>query len=232
MQVAIDGPAAAGKSTVARLVAEKLGGIYINTGDMYRALTWIALQRGVDPETAPERVAAMLDNLRLDYRLADGAAPVLALDGHPLEPAAVRSPAVAAKVSFTARIPPVRDWLVERQRRAGQLGLVVMEGRDIGTVVFPGAKYKFFIEASPMVRARRRLAQPGEVVDSATLESVAAEIARRDELDRNRRISPLRPAADAEVIDTDHLTAAEVADLIVERVYVGESQCPSHTRHI
>ena len=217
-QIAIDGPAAAGKSTVAALVAERLGLPCINTGNMYRALTWLALARRVDPEKQPGQVVALLPELDLDYAPDHAGRPVLMVDGQPLAAEVIRTPEVAAKVSFMARIPEVRHWLVAKQRQSARFGPIVMEGRDIGTVVFPHARYKFFVTASPEVRARRRLAQPGEVIDSATVESVAAEIARRDEIDQNRAVSPLRPADDAEIIDTDHLNAEQVAELIAGKV--------------
>lgn len=216
--VAIDGPAASGKSTVARLVAARLGGIYISTGELYRTLTWLALERGIDPAREPARVAALLSGLDLAYALDAAGQPVLHLDGRPVPLPAIRAPAVVAAVSFVARIPEVRAWLLGRQRAAAGLGLLVMEGRDIGTVVFPDTPHKFFITASPEVRARRRLAQAGETPAGATVASVAAEIAERDRLDSTRAVAPLRPAPDAELIDTDPLTAEQVAERIAERV--------------
>ncbi len=225
LQIAIDGPAASGKSTVARLVASRLGGFYINTGDMYRAVTWVALRQGVDIEGCPDAaLAAALSSMDLRYRMGPEGAPVLCLDGDPVPQSAIRSPEVVRFVSQVAKLPVVRDWLRPRQRETCRLGTVVMEGRDIGTVVLPDASHKFFITASPEVRARRRLAQQGEVPSEATLESVAADIARRDHIDSSRAVAPLRPAADAIQIDTDLLDADQVADVVVTHILEQEKE--------
>lgn len=216
-QVAIDGPAASGKSTVARLLAKRIGGYYINTGDMYRAVSWVALQHSVDPVANPAGVVALLADCDLRYRIVDGV-PTLFLNGSVVPQEAIRSPKVSAIVSPVAAIPEVREWMLDRQRECKEIGIVIMEGRDIGTVIFPDAKFKFFVTASPMERARRRLAQKGEVADGATLESVAADIARRDEIDSTRAVAPLRPAEDAVTIMTDGITAEEVADLLATAI--------------
>ena len=216
-QVAIDGPAASGKSTVARLLAKRIGGYYINTGDMYRAVSWVALTHGVDPVANPAGVVALLADCDLRYRIVDGV-PTLFLNGSVVPQEAIRSPEVSSIVSPVAAIPEVREWMLDRQRECKEVGIVIMEGRDIGTVIFPGAKFKFFVTASPMERARRRLAQKGEVADGATLESVAADIARRDEIDSTRAVAPLRPAEDAVTIMTDGITAEEVADLLATAI--------------
>ena len=215
IQIAIDGPAASGKSTVARLVARKLGGCYINTGDMYRTVTWMAQAAGVNPATDPAGVVRQLATLDLQVRRDAGGQPVLFLNDRLVAQDSIRAPDVAAAVSYVARIPEVRNWLLERQRATCRLGIIVMEGRDIGTVVFPAARFKFFVTASPDVRARRRLAQGGETVSGATVASVAAEIAERDRLDSTRAVAPLRAAPDAVTISTDDLTAEQVADRIV-----------------
>ncbi|MBP5300301.1 MAG: (d)CMP kinase [Victivallales bacterium] len=216
-QVAIDGPAASGKSTVARLLASRIGGYYINTGDMYRALAWTALEHGVAPATAPAEVIKLLPLCDLRYRIVDEV-PTLFLNGEVVPQAAIRSPEVSAVVSPVAAIPEVREWMLERQRECRKVGNIIMEGRDIGTVIFPQAKFKFFVTASPMERARRRLAQKGEVAEGATLESVAADIAKRDEIDSTRAVAPLRPAEDAATIMTDGITAEEVADLLAATI--------------
>jgi cytidylate kinase len=222
VQIAIDGPAASGKSTVARLVAERLGGFYINTGDMYRTVTRAVLDAGIDAEHDPEATVALLAGLDLRYRLVDGT-PVLHLNDIPVQQQSIRAPEVAKVVSFVARIPGVRDWLRERQRETRELGIIVMEGRDIGTVIFPDASHKFYMTASPEVRARRRLAQAGEVADGATLASVAAEIAERDRIDSTPAVAPLRPAEDAIHVNTDELTPEQVADRIVDAVRGGKA---------
>ena len=212
-QVAIDGPAASGKSTVAKLLAKRIGGYYINTGDMYRAVAWQALVHGV----APEDVVKLLPSFDLRYRIVDGV-PTLFLNDAVVPHDAIRSPEVSAIVSQVAAVPAVREWMLDRQRECKEVGIVIMEGRDIGTVIFPQAKFKFFVTASPMERARRRLAQKGEVADGATLESVAADIARRDEIDSTRAVAPLRPAEDAVTIMTDGISAEEVAELLAAAI--------------
>ncbi len=216
-QIAIDGPAASGKSTVAKLLAQRLGGHYLSTGDLYRALSWKALTRNLQPETQPDQVVEMLQSTTLTYELKEGA-PVLFLDGKEVELPELHAPRVAAVVSHVAKIPALREWLLQVQRDCRKLGIVIMEGRDIGTVIFPQAKFKFFVTATPLERARRRLAQKGEVPQGATLESVAADIARRDEIDSTRKIAPLRPAEDALLIQTDGMTPEEVADKLASLV--------------
>ncbi|MBO7741704.1 MAG: (d)CMP kinase [Victivallales bacterium] len=216
-QVAIDGPAASGKSTLARLLAGRIGGYYINTGDMYRAATWYILSRGIDPAHSPEDAAALLAECDIRYRIADGK-PQLFLNDAPVDAAAIRSPEVASKVSHTARIPAVRQWMLERQQGCSELGIVIMEGRDIGTVIFPRARFKYFVTASPEERARRRFAQPGEVPPGATLESVARDIAERDRIDSTREVAPLKPAEDAVMICSDGFTAEELADNVAQMI--------------
>lgn len=216
-QVAIDGPAASGKSTVARLLAGRIGGYYINTGDMYRTITWQVRERGVDPANDAAGVDTLLAQMDLHYRICDGK-PLLHLNEQPVPAPQIRAPEVSAMVSQVASLPAVRQWMLDRQRECAALGIVIMEGRDIGTVIFPQAQFKFFVTATPEERARRRLAQPGEVPDGATLESVAQDIARRDYIDSHREIAPLRPAEDAETIVTDGMSAEEVAELLAEKI--------------
>jgi cytidylate kinase len=217
IQIAIDGPAASGKSTAARALAERLGGYYVNTGDMYRTVAWAALQAGIDPDTDPEAVVAKLPEW--DLRLqAEGGVLQLILNDVPVQQAAIRAPEVAAVVSQVARIPEVRDWMLDRQRDCRHLGIIIMEGRDIGTVVLPDATCKFFITASPEERARRRLQQAGEVAPGATLASVAADIAERDRIDSTRAVAPLKPADDAEIFVTDGMEKEEVADLLIAAI--------------
>ena len=217
-QITIDGPAASGKSTVAKLVAERLGGYYINTGDMYRTIACAVLQRGGDPRNRPEEIEDILPTLDLGYVVDDGGALVLMLNNVPVRQEEIRTSEVTSVVSYVARIPAVRKWLRARQRKTVELGTIVMEGRDIGTVILPNASNKFFMTASAEERARRRFLQPGEVPKGATLASVAAEIAERDQMDMTRAVSPLRPAEDAELIDTDGLAPEQVADRIVDKV--------------
>ena len=217
-QITFDGPAASGKSTVAKLVASKMNAAYVNTGDMYRTLTWQAQSRNIDVHTQEDQIVALLDEIDVRYVNDETQGLILKCDGEVVDYTAIRGPKVTAEVSYVAKIAQVRHWLVERQRQSAELGLIVMEGRDIGTVVFPEAKYKFFVTASPLVRAQRRLAQDGEVTEDATVEKVAAEIAKRDELDMNREISPLRPAEDSTLVDTSDLTIDQVVENIIAEV--------------
>ena len=216
-QVAIDGPAAAGKSTAARLLAEKLGGFYVNTGDMYRTLAWAARQNGIDPEKHPEALSALLSGWDLRYRLLDDSRTLqLFFNGDPISQDKLRAPEVTAIVSQVARIPKVREWMLERQRECRSLGVIIMEGRDIGTVIFPQARFKFFITASPMARARRRFAQTGEVAADATLAKVAAEIEARDHIDSTRETAPLKAAPDAITLVTDGMNQEQVASYLAD----------------
>ncbi len=214
LEIAIDGPAASGKSTAARNIAARIGGFYINTGDMYRTIAWLAREEGIDPQKNPEKVVALLKNIDLRYGLDDENKPELLLNNESVPQAAIRDPQVAAVVSFVAKIPEVREWLLPRQRSARELGTIVMEGRDIGTVILPDADFKFFITASPHVRALRRLQQEGEA-PAESVEAVAAKIAERDQIDSNRKVAPLKTAPDAIVIETDGMSAEEVADLLM-----------------
>ena len=210
--IAIDGPVGSGKSTLARRVAALLGYIYIDTGAMYRAIALKALRNGV-PLHAGEKLAALAGETHIDLRAHDGAQQVL-LDGEDVT-AAIRTPEVAQAASKAAIVPGVRKVLVAEQRRAGQKGGVVMEGRDIGSVVFPDAELKIFLSASPEVRAERRWRehqQKGEVIDLArTLE----EIHERDRRDQERSSSPLVRAKDAVVVDSTAMEREEVARLVV-----------------
>ena len=220
-QITLDGPAASGKSSAAKGLARELGAYFVNTGDMYRALTSVVLEKGLDPEAQISEIEAILPEQDIRYVAGAGKELLLQINGVLAEAAKVRSPQVAAKVSFVAKIPAVRQWLVKRQRESAELGLIVMEGRDIGTVVFPEAQFKFYVTASPMVRAQRRLAQDGEVAEGATVEKVAEEIARRDEMDMNRPVSPLKPADDAVTVDTSELSLDDVIGQMAERVRAG-----------
>jgi len=217
--IAIDGPAASGKSTIAALLAAKLHIPYINTGNMYRAITMYALDSGIDLETecTNEVFSPLLDTLKLDYIQTASGDYELQVNGI-LPGSKLRSPEVAAFVSPVATLAFVRDWLKDLQRDSAKLGLIVMEGRDIGTVIFPDAAFKFFLTATPEERARRRLAQAGETFDGATLESVARDIAERDHIDSSRAIAPLKPAADAEIVDTTCMTINEIIDYLSRRV--------------
>lgn len=206
--IAIDGPAGSGKSTVGRRLASMLGLRYLDTGAMYRGVTFAVLRASVDPSDT-DAVAAIARGVELD--LADGAIDVDGVDAT----AAIRGPEVTAAVSRVAANPLVREELVARQRRwAEERGGGVLEGRDIGTVVFPDALLKVYLTASPEVRAARRAQEMGEG-DAA---GVAADLLRRDTADSGRAASPLTVADGAVEIDTDRLEVDEVVDLVVALV--------------
>lgn len=212
LTIAIDGPAGSGKSTLARRVAALLGYLYIDTGAMYRAVALKALRRGVSLDAA-DALTALARDTRIDLRFKDSAQQVF-LDGEDVS-AAIRTPQVAEAASKVAVAPGVRQVLVAEQRRAGADGGVVMEGRDIGSVVFPDAELKIFLTASPEIRAERRWRehqQKGEDVDLArTLE----EVHERDRRDRERATSPLVRAQDAVVVDSTAMDPEETARLVV-----------------
>lgn len=210
--VAIDGPAGAGKSTIARLAAGKLGFAYIDTGAMYRAVTWKLLDtgRGFSPELA----GRLAREIRIEFRPEGNLNRVFA-DGMEVT-AAIRTAEVTELVSRVAAVPAVREAMVAQQRRMGREGGVVMDGRDIGTVVFPDARCKIFLTASVQERARRRgkeLEAKGQRVDYAALQ---AEIASRDKQDSERETSPLRQAEDAVYLDTSYMSVAEVTAEILK----------------
>jgi len=214
--IAIDGPAGAGKSTVAKMVAKELGFLYIDTGAMYRAITLKAFREGVslDDAVALGEIAA---SASVNLVLGDDQNLKVYLDGEDVTEE-IRSPYISRSVSLTARIPEVRKHLVEQQRAMAKQGGVVMEGRDIGTVVLPDARIKIFLTASPEERARRRLkelTEKGYHIDQRQME---AEILERDRIDTSRETDPLVPAPDAEIIDSSFFSVEKVVSMIIDRV--------------
>jgi CMP/dCMP kinase len=210
--IAIDGPVGSGKSMLARRVAELLGYIYIDTGAMYRSVALKALRSGISLE-AREHLTSLAGETRIDLRAQDGTQQVF-LDGEDVT-AAIRTPEVAQAASKVAVIPGVRLVLVAEQRRAGERGRVVMEGRDIGSVVFPDAHLKIFLTASPEIRAERRWHEQQQKGDRIDLARTLDEIHERDRRDRERSASPLVRARDAVVVDSTAMEPEEVARLVV-----------------
>lgn len=200
--VAIDGPAASGKSTVARILAERLGLLMVSSGAMYRAVTWQILQEKIDPADA-EAVMKALENMELEGGAAEGRSTI-AVNGRVLD-AELFQPEVNAAVSQVAAIPDVRQVLVELQRAYLEVTDVVMEGRDIGSIVFPDTPYKLYVTASEEVRAQRRAA-----------EGQTDSVASRDAQDSTRKTSPLIVAEGATMIDSSDLNVEETVDLAEE----------------
>lgn len=204
--VAIDGPAASGKSSVAQALAQQLGFVYVNSGAMYRAITWHVLDHGIDPADQ-DAIARLVDATEIVCDLPNSESRIL-LDGN--DPSShLRDPRVNREVSPVSIVPRVREVLVARMRAYALENDVVMEGRDIGSVVFPETPYKFYIDASPEIRSRRRAAQGQN-----------DQIAIRDRADSSRRDSPLTIAGDAEVIDSSKLLIEGVVVEILERLRI------------
>lgn len=216
--IAMDGPAGSGKSTVARRIAEKLGLLYLDSGAMYRAVTLLAIR---------ERLAAdspkLVEHVKACHiEFTDNGKTIL-LNTEDVS-VQIRTPAVNRLVADVAKVPEIRSEIVKHQQRIGDDGNIVAEGRDLTTVVFPDADFKFYLDASVTERAKRRLADlRGQNVD-ATLAAVEAEIRDRDEKDKTREHSPLQAAHDAIIIDTTCTTVEEVVDLIIAQIRESEAR--------
>lgn len=213
--IAIDGPAASGKSTTARLVAENLGYVHVDTGAMYRAVTLKALRAGISPADR-EGIERILPATHVAFR-REGTRTRVLLDGNDVS-AEIRSPEVTRAVSMVSRHRAVREAMVREQRKMGSEGGIVLEGRDIGTVVFPDADLKFFLVAAIEARARRRAEELKGRGTAPDLGGLIEEIRERDTLDSTRAESPLRKAEDAIEIDTSDLTIEEQVRAVVDRV--------------
>ena len=206
LTIAIDGPSGAGKGTVARAIAASLGYRHVDSGAMYRAVGWKALRDGV-PLDLEDPVASLAQDSRIDVT-ADG----VTIDGIDVT-RAIRTPEIDRAAASVARLPTVRAVLVARQRQVGADGGIVMEGRDIGTVVFPDADVKVYLDATPEERARRRASDPSHSGVPAAVSDVATLLTERDRLDRTRAASPLYAAPDAIIVDT---TGKSVEDVVGE----------------
>ena len=212
--IAIDGPVSAGKSTVARRLAEALGFEYVNTGAMYRAVAVAARAAGIgdgDPD-AEKRLDALLSKSRIDF-----SGGCIMLDGRDIG-AAVGEPEIGESASRLSALGAVRARMRELQRAAGARGGVVMEGRDIGTAIFPDAEFKFFLDASAEVRAERRYKELAARGVAITREEVLAQLRERDRRDRGRELAPLKAAPDAIAVDASRMSVEEIVALMVRRV--------------
>ncbi|MGN6675446.1 MAG: (d)CMP kinase [Thermomicrobiales bacterium] len=215
--IAIDGPAGAGKSTVADALARQLGYLYFDTGVLYRAVTLAALRAGIAPDDH-EALSRLVAAIHIDVeppRVADGRSLTVTLDGEDVT-WAIRAPDVERNVSAVSAQPEVRQALLQRQRAVARRGGVIMAGRDMGTVVLPDADLKLYLEATPEERARRRAADERARGLDRPFADVLADIGRRDDIDSHRALSPLRPAEDAIIVDTGGLDIAGVLGVIAD----------------
>ncbi|MGN0984700.1 MAG: (d)CMP kinase [Gemmiger sp.] len=215
ISVAIDGPSGAGKSSLAKRLAAELGYVYVDTGAMYRAIGLFALRRGVDLRDE-EAVTALLPDVRLDIRPGTGAQQIL-LDGEDVTET-IRAEAVGMAASAVSAIPAVRAYLLETQRGFAKSQNILMDGRDVGTVVLPNATVKIFLTASPEARAARRLKELLDKGQSTDLATVLADIRQRDEQDTHRATAPLRQADDAILVDTSALDFEQSFALLRETI--------------
>lgn len=217
INIAIDGPAGAGKSTVAKRIAEIMHLTYVDTGAMYRALGLKAVRNGIDPGDA-EAVAPMLPDTTVTFIKINGEQHVV-LDGEDVNEF-IRTEEISHAASVISTLPEVRRKLVDLQREIARSTDTVMDGRDIGTVVLPNTPYKFYVTASAEVRAKRRFVeyQKKGILGDMTYEDVLNEVKARDERDMNREFSPLRPAENAVIIDTSEMSIDEAVDAVIEDI--------------
>jgi CMP/dCMP kinase len=219
--IAIDGPSGAGKSTLAKKLAEQLGFIYLDTGAMYRALALKILRQGVDLAD-DQKLAELVNTTRVDLQ-CDRAELKVLLDEKNVA-SEIRTPAVSQMASKASALKIVRDRMLDLQRRLGQRGSVVAEGRDIGTVVFPDAQVKIFLSASAAERARRRCAELRAAGQPVDLDVTLREIEERDKRDSERTLAPLQKAQDALVIDSSNSTADEVAARVLAEIRMKQNE--------
>ncbi len=209
--IAIDGPAGAGKSTIARILAKELQYIYVDTGALYRAVGYYMLEHGVSPDDA-DAVVAQLPDVEVSLQFVNGEQQVV-LNGENVS-GFIRTPAVSMAASTVSAIPAVRQFLFDLQQNMAKTNNVIMDGRDIGTVVLPWADVKIFLTASPEARARRRFLELQEKGDPATFEEVLADMKQRDYNDTHRETAPLKQAEDAVLADTSDITLEESVELL------------------
>lgn len=213
MNVAIDGPAGAGKSTIARAAAKKLGFIYVDTGALYRAVGVYSLRNGLDTEN-PETVEGTLPHIQVKLQFQDGVQHVL-LNGEDVSEE-IRTPQASMAASAVSAVPAVRRFLFDLQREIAAKNDCIMDGRDIGTVVLPQAEVKIFLTASPETRAMRRFKELQEKGAPDTYEAVLADLKQRDYNDSHRAVAPLKPAEDSVLVDTSALTLSQSVEKVLE----------------
>ena len=210
--IAIDGPVAVGKSSVGSLLAKRLGYVFFDTGMIYRAFTWKVVRSGISLEDE-QKLCELANKTKFDFLVSKEGSFSFLVDDEDVSPKLLSSQ-IEALVPLIAKVPCVRQAMVSQQRKLAQRGKVVMAGRDIGTVVLPNAELKIFLTASTEERARRRHKELLKRGQNSNLESVLADLKKRDEMDIHRRVSPLKPAEDAIIIDTENLSLEEVVDRI------------------
>lgn len=215
IRIAIDGPGGAGKSSVAKEVAKRLGFIYVDTGALYRTIAFHILQKGIDPHDTIT-VSKELANIRLELKFSDGKQVILLNDTDVGD--SIRTPEISMAASAVSAIKEVRDYLLNTQRSVARNNSVIMDGRDIGTVILPYAEVKIFLTASPKARAKRRYDELLSKGQSVTYEQVYEEMAARDKNDSTREIAPCKPAADAVILDNSNMTLEETAKKIIKIV--------------
>ena len=218
--IALDGPAASGKSTIGELLARRLGYLYLDTGAMYRGVTWLALDQGIDIADE-EAITALAESVEINITrptVDDGRQYTVYANGQDVT-WEIRRPEVDANVSPVSAYPGVRQALTDQQRRIGRRGCIVMVGRDIGTVVLPEADLKVYLEATAEERAHRRYREILERGEEADYEKVLSAMRRRDKIDSERVAAPLRPADDAIIVDTTELSIAEVLVKVEELIW-------------
>lgn len=215
MKIAIDGPAGAGKSSIAKLVAKKLSFVYLDTGAMFRTVAYYFLSQGKDPSDA-EMVTEECEKISISIEYKDGAQHIF-LDGTDVS-TEIRQEEVGKNASVVAKNQAVRNRLLALQRQMAEKQDVIMDGRDIGTVVLPDAQVKIYLTASASVRAERRYKELVEKGETCNLKKIEEDIIARDEQDMNREIAPLKQAEDAVLVDSSYMTIEEVVDKIIEIV--------------
>ena len=211
--IAIDGPVAVGKSSVGSLLAKRLGYVFFDTGMIYRALTWKVLKSGISPEDR-QKLRELATTTKFDFVPSKGGVLSVFIDGEDVS-SKLLCAEIEGLVALIAKVAEVRQAMVSEQRKLAERGKVVMAGRDIGTVVLPRAKLKIFLTASTEERARRRHRELLRRGENSSLETVLADLKKRDEMDINRTISPLKPAEDAVIINTEDLSLEQVVDKIL-----------------
>lgn len=216
INIAIDGPSGAGKSTMAKRLAQELGFLYVDTGALYRAIALFCARRGLDGADAAA-VAACLPEIRLDLAYAEDGTQRVLLNGEDVS-GKIRTPEISMLASAVSAVPEVRAFLLETQRALGRSRSILMDGRDIGTVVLPDAQIKLFLTAAPEARAHRRYLELREKGEDVTPEGVLADVLQRDRNDMTRAVAPLRQAEDAVVVDTTQCDLEESYQLLLRTI--------------